>query len=84
MFNITDEVIRNICPIRIVYLKGQQYYRANRVQQLNFNSQKMLFDAVVSGSQKYNVRIEFDKNGEFIGPPAVVLHITDTGVPVST
>lgn len=65
MFNITDEVIRNICPIRIVYLKGQQYYRANRVQQLNFNSQKMLFDAVVSGSQKYNVRIEFDKNGEF-------------------
>ncbi len=65
MFNITEEMIRTICPLRTTFLKGQQYYRANRVKELTFNSQRLMFNAVVSGTRKYDVRIEFDIDGDF-------------------
>lgn len=65
MFNITEEVIRNLSPLRTTHIKGQQYYRANRVRELKFNSETMSFNAIVSGTKRYNVKVVFDKDGDF-------------------
>lgn len=65
MFNITEKLIRELCMLSNTYLKGQQYYRANKVKDLKFNSQRLIFNAVVSGTRRYEVRIEFDKDGDF-------------------
>ncbi|MFA5522891.1 MAG: DEAD/DEAH box helicase [Tissierellales bacterium] len=65
MFNITEKAIKALCPLPTTYLKGQQYFRAKKVRELTFNGQRLLFNAVVSGGRRYNIRVEFDKEGEF-------------------
>ncbi len=65
MFNITEEIIMKLSPLRTTYIKGQQYYRAQKVKELIFNSKRMSFSAIVSGTKKYNVKIEFDIDGDF-------------------
>ncbi|WIV11458.1 DEAD/DEAH box helicase [Proteiniborus sp. MB09-C3] len=65
MFNITEELIKTLCPLRTTHLKGQQYYRTNKVREITFNSQKILFNAVVSGNKRYNVKVEFNDEGNF-------------------
>lgn len=65
MFNITEELILKLSSLHTTYIKGQQYYRANKVKELIFNSERMFFSAIVSGTRRYNVKIEFDTGGNF-------------------
>lgn len=65
MFNISDEIIKDVSANYTTYVKGQQYYTEKKVNALVFDNEKMSFYATVSGTKYYRVKTEFDSDGDF-------------------
>ena len=64
MFQITDELLES--KSNYVFIKrGEKYLQENRVKSIQFNKDNFTFDATVLGSEKYNVRVAFTKEGDF-------------------
>lgn len=62
MFHISKENIYFLStPLK--FNRGLDYYKSKRVRSVSFNEDMLLFDASVIGTHKYNVQIQFDKNG---------------------
>lgn len=64
MFQITDELLE--AKSNYVFIKrGEKYLLEKRVKSIQFNKETFTFDAVVLGTEKYNVRVMFTKDGDF-------------------
>lgn len=63
MFQITPEMIIERSS-QGSYKKGGEYYRAGRIKAVQFNQEKLSFDAKIMGTRKYDVALHFDANGE--------------------
>jgi hypothetical protein len=66
--------IRNWCGDEM-YRKGQTYYRQKRVVQLESDPDGRLFDAIVSGSERYRVHIELHDAGEPVAACTCPFHM---------
>ncbi|QUH25014.1 DEAD/DEAH box helicase [Serpentinicella alkaliphila] len=66
MFNIDDELLRDIASYQGAYTKGVQYYRQRKVTKLTFDPIKNKFKAQVNGTYNYKVEAEFDTEGSFL------------------
>jgi len=56
---MTIERIREWCG-DIIFARGQSYYKQKRVQRLERDPDSRIFDAVVAGTKKYRVHVEWD------------------------
>ncbi|MTI67760.1 MAG: DEAD/DEAH box helicase [Firmicutes bacterium] len=65
MFNITNELIKDLATNHITYKRGQRYYNDKKVKMLKLNKSKYTFKAIVSGNRDYKVKIHFDNKGNF-------------------
>jgi SNF2 family DNA or RNA helicase len=54
--------IKSLCGTTS-YKRGEAYYKSHRVLQLNYDPDEQCYHAVVSGSKRYNVKIELDQYG---------------------
>ncbi len=62
-FNIPDRVIYQHASSNETYKRGLSYSLNHRVLNFNFDPQNMMVEAVVRGTQDYEVAICFDDNG---------------------
>lgn len=64
MFEITDQLLES--KSNYVFIKrGEKYFNEKRIKSIQFNQDTFTFDATVIGTEKYNVRVNFTKDGEF-------------------
>jgi SNF2 family DNA or RNA helicase len=63
MFNIDPKVILNKTT-NLVFKRGMEYYRENRVKSMQFNQEKLTFDTTVVGTRTYNIKIFFKDDGD--------------------
>ncbi|MGE5583333.1 MAG: SWIM zinc finger family protein, partial [Bacillota bacterium] len=61
---ITERTIRNLASAPGAYLKGNLYFRNDRVRNLHFDEQYRSLRADVHGRDIYNVAVVFGANGE--------------------
>ncbi len=66
MFQITDELIKNIATNYQVYFRGLSYFNNNRVVDVEFDRYSLELSAIVLGSFQYEVNIQFSNSGEII------------------
>ncbi|NTV91633.1 MAG: hypothetical protein HGA22_14950, partial [Clostridiales bacterium] len=62
MFNITQEMLLNLSSSEI-FEQGREYYRARRIKSVQFNQDKLAFNATVLGTRLYDVRLQFEAAG---------------------
>lgn len=63
MFHITNEsILRQSTPL--VFKRGSEYFMQRRIKSIQFNQEKITFDAAVFGTRLYDVNIRFDRNGD--------------------
>ena len=62
MFELTPEVIMQKTS-QASYNKGREYFRNRRIKSVQFNQDKLAFNATVLGSKLYNVHLAFDPEG---------------------
>ncbi len=66
MFNITDNTIKKGCYSRSTLLKGLQYYKDDRVIDVDIDVLKRTVHAVVCGTDYYSVQISFSYDDDSI------------------
>lgn len=77
MFNINDGVISGICP-GFSSVNGKELYLDERIGTVEFDEDGLVFRAVVSGVNRYEVRLAFKTDGNVLNYscncPAVKLY----------
>lgn len=66
MFEITPEIILERTSLAS-YNKGREYYRNKRIKSVQFNQEKLTFNATILGTRLYDVRLQFDSSGRLGG-----------------
>lgn len=64
MFNVRPDTIREMSTNGPTYMKGRSYYKNNQVTHIEYDRDKNTIQALVSGSQTYNVRIILTAAGQ--------------------
>ncbi len=62
MFDITPEAIIQRASMAS-YNKGREYFRNRRIKSVQFNQEKLTFNASVLGTKLYNIHLSFDPVG---------------------
>lgn len=63
MFNITsDFLLARSTPLTVK--RGGEYYKERRIKSIQFNQEKLTFDASVMGTRRYTVQLSFDRDGQ--------------------
>ena len=62
MFDLTPEAIIQRASLTN-YNKGKEYFRNRRIKSVQFNQDKLVFNASVLGTKLYNVHLSFDPSG---------------------
>lgn len=63
MFQITPEVLlEKSTPLTV--RRGSDYFRENRIKSIQFNQEKLSFDASVLGTRHYNIHVHFAADGK--------------------
>ncbi|OEH85027.1 hypothetical protein BHU72_06740 [Desulfuribacillus stibiiarsenatis] len=60
---ITEDTIRNRCVKETTFDRGKNYYHLGKVDFVNETDVEGNFQSVVSGSDPYNISLEFNKHG---------------------
>lgn len=66
MFNIGEELLRDIVSYPAAYTKGLQYYKQKRVSRLTFDPSINKFKATINGTHMYNAEVTFNKAGNYM------------------
>ena len=64
MFKITNEMIVANCS-HLIFTKGKEYYTNQKIKSINFNQDRMFFEATVLGTRCYDTQIHFSGSGDF-------------------
>ncbi|MDD3502832.1 MAG: hypothetical protein PHE63_01965, partial [Eubacteriales bacterium] len=64
MFNVRPDTIREMSTNGPTYMKGRSYYKNDQVTHIEYDRDKNTIQALVSGSQTYNVRIILTAAGQ--------------------
>jgi len=80
-YELHESVIRKIADSEIIYKRGIRYYNQGRVFDLNFDPTSSEIQALVEGSQPYNVHIHLDEHGKISDYSCNCLHshVTNCG-----
>ena len=62
MFKLTNDIILQKCT-PLTLNRGNVYFREQKVKSISFIQEKLVFDASVFGTRKYNVQVQFDESG---------------------
>lgn len=62
MFKLTNETILQKCT-PLTLNRGNIYFKEQKVKSISFIQEKLVFDASVFGTKKYNVQVQFDESG---------------------
>lgn len=62
-FSITERIIKLLCGSRS-FDKGEAYFRAGKVTFTNYDAEASVYEAIVRGTERYEVTIEIDHNGD--------------------
>lgn len=65
MFHLTNDIILKKCT-PLILNRGKDYYRSKKIRSITFSQDRLLFDAVVLGTKKYDVQVQFNDDGEII------------------
>jgi SNF2 family DNA or RNA helicase len=63
MFNLSsDFLLGRSTPLTVK--RGGEYYKDRRIKSIQFNQEKLTFDASVMGTKRYSVQLNFDRDGD--------------------
>jgi len=63
MFNINDDLIADVCTNFATYANGKRYYERKKIKTLNYDEQRLIFKAVVTGARSYDIKVSFNPKG---------------------
>ena len=64
MFNLNDYIISELCLSHSTFNRGKSYYHGGRVKDLTFDKKRLRFRSLVSGTENYNVLVDFQRDGD--------------------
>lgn len=64
MLMLSRNRIKEMASADLVYFRGLDYYNRGRVKNFRYSPEKLLIQAIVTGSKNYQVRIEFYDGGD--------------------